>query len=378
MNGTAETSCGGDNPAPFERVSVFGGGAWGSALAIVSDTAGRRTQLWVREPDVVEQVRRNRMNRFLPQRSIPEAIEVVGDLAAAARQADLAILVIPSQFLRALAREVGKVLAPGVPVVICSKGIESGSGKLMTQVVAEEMPGRAQAVLSGPSFAEEVALGQPTAVTIATEDAGELDGRLPDNLAGRLAVTLGTRNFRPYLSDDPIGAEVGGAVKNVLAIACGMAAGHGLGSNPRAALITRGLAEIKRLSQALGGRRETVTGLSGIGDLTLTCSSEQSRNFSFGKALASGLTPAEALEGKSAVVEGAVNATAVTELARRLGVEMPICEAVDAILHRGLPIAAAIEQLLTRPIRAESRDLEPVLHLPHPEAEPATDTGAAA
>jgi len=358
------------SPEPFERVSVIGGGAWGTALAMTAFSAGRRTRLWVREPHAVEAIRDTRHNPFLPNHPLDPAIGVSPDLAEAVDGADLVILVVPSQFLRRVATEVEAHLASGVPVVVCSKGIETDSGALMTRVVAEAMPGRPHAVLSGPSFAEEVAAGQPTAVTIASSDAREDD---PDafaaSLAARVAVTLGTGTFRPYLSDDVVGVEVGGAVKNVLAIACGIAKGLGLGSNPRAALITRGLAEIKRLAEALGGRRETVTGLAGIGDLTLTCSSEQSRNFSFGKALGEGRSAEDILSGTTAVVEGAVNARSVTALARRLGVEMPICEAVDAVLHEGVPLQEAVQALLTRPIRAEPREMEPLVRLPHPAAE---------
>jgi len=355
------------SPTAFGRIAVIGGGAWGTALALTAQRAGRDTSLWIREAEAASAAARDRRNPFLPDHPLPPEIAVGDQLAAALRGAELVVLAIPSQFLRRVAGEVEALLPTGVPVVICSKGVENESGALMTQVVAEAMPGRPWAVLSGPSFAAEVAEGQPTAVTVASHDAGDEDpAKVPDSLAARIAVTLGTATFRPYLTDDPVGVEVGGAVKNVLAIACGIAAGRGLGANPRAALITRGLAEIKRLAEALGGRRETVTGLAGIGDLTLTCSSEQSRNFSFGKALGEGRTPEEALAGKTAVVEGAVNARSVTALARRLGVEMPICEAVDAILHRGLPVEEAMRALLTRPLRGESRALEPHVSLPHP------------
>ena len=361
--------------SPFDKVAVIGAGAWGTALAMTADRAGRRVSLWAREAEVVEAVARDRRNPFLPDYPLPVEIAVSGDLAAVVADAGLVILVVPSQFLRAMARAAEAALAPGVPVVICAKGIEADSGKLMSQIVAEEMPGRPQAVLSGPSFAAEVAEGQPTAVTIASEDAVGGAAEATSSLAANICLALGNENFRPYISDDPVGVEVGGAVKNVLAIACGIADGLGLGSNPRAALITRGLAELKRLAEALGGRRETVTGLAGIGDLTLTCSSTQSRNFSFGRALGLGQTPEQALAGKKSVAEGAVNARSVTQLARRLGVEMPICEAVNAILYDGLSIRDAVQALLTRSIKAESRELEPHVTLPHPSVavEPQTD-----
>ncbi len=348
-------------------MAVVGGGAWGTALALTAERAGSATSLWVREAEAVEAIRATGCNPFLPEHRLPEALTVSSDLGEALTAADLVLMVVPSQFLRPLAREVEALLAPRIPVVICSKGIEAESGALMSQIVTEEMPGRPWAVLSGPSFAAEVAEGQPTAVTIAAREASMADpATMPLGLAAQVALTLGTPNFRPYLSDDPVGVEVGGAVKNVIAIACGIAAGQGLGSNPRAALITRGLAEIKRLAEALGGRRETVSGLAGMGDLTLTCSSEQSRNFSFGKALGEGRSVEEALAGKTAVVEGAENARSVTALARRLGVEMPICEAVDAILHEGRSVESAIQALLIRPLRGESRALEPHVALRHP------------
>ncbi|MDF2097167.1 NAD(P)H-dependent glycerol-3-phosphate dehydrogenase [Aquibaculum arenosum] len=359
----------------FRRVAVVGGGAWGTALALTAERAGSATSLWVREAEAVEAIRATGCNPFLSEHRLPESLTVSSDLGEALAAADLVLLVVPSQFLRALAREVEALLAPRIPVVICSKGIEAESGALMSQIVSEEMPGRPWAVLSGPSFAAEVAEGQPTAVTIAADEASMADpARMPMGLAAQVALTLGTPNFRPYLSDDPVGVEVGGAVKNVIAIACGIAAGQGLGSNPRAALITRGLAEIKRLTEALGGRRETVSGLAGMGDLTLTCSSEQSRNFSFGKALGQGSSVEEALAGKTAVVEGAENARSVTALARRLGVEMPICEAVDAILHQGRSVESAIQALLTRPLRGESRALEPHVALRHPAGDPYSGT----
>ena len=366
QNGSATRPASGASPDPYPHVAVIGGGAWGTALALISDAAGRRTSLWIRETDVAAAIRRDGATPFLPGHAIPRSIEASEEIATAVAGAGLALLVVPSQFLRAVATQVEARLAPGVPVVICSKGIEADTGALMTQVVGEAMPGRPQAVMSGPSFADEAAAGQPTAVTVAVDPAQGHDLTDPGNLAARIAVTLGAGNLRPYLSDDPVGVEVGGAVKNVIAIACGIAAGKGLGSNARAALITRGLAEIKRLALALGGQAETVTGLAGIGDLTLTCSSEQSRNFTFGKALGAGASAEQALAGKAAVVEGAVNARAVVALAGKLGVEMPICRTVDAIVHRGLSVDEAIGELLSRPLRAEPRTLEGEVLVPHP------------
>jgi glycerol-3-phosphate dehydrogenase (NAD(P)+) len=236
-------------------------------------------------------------------------------------------------------------LPPGVPVVICAKGIEEGSGALMSEVVAATLPEAPQAVLSGPTFAAEVARGLPTAVTLATPD---------EALGRRLIAALGTRSFRPYLSDDLLGAEIGGAVKNVLAIACGIVMGRRLGDNARAALITRGLAELVRLALARGGRAETLMGLCGLGDLTLTCSSLQSRNHSLGVALGEGRPLAEIVAGRRSIAEGVASAAATAALARRLGVDMPIVAAVDAILHHGAAIDAVIEGLLARPFKTET------------------------
>lgn len=359
-NGAAMPSVDLHEPLPYERVAVIGGGAWGSALALTAHRAGRHTSLWVREADAVAEIASTRRNPFLPGHPLPRDLRVTSELSAALAGARMAILVIPSQHLRAVAARVEALLPEGVPVVVCAKGVEADTGALMTQVIAEEMPGRPQAVLSGPSFAAEVAENQPTAVTIAAPaGAGLFSG---DHLAARVAVTLASETFRPYLSDDPVGVEVSGAVKNVLAVASGIIAGRGMGSNPRAALLARGLAEISRLSVALGGRAETVLGLSGAGDVMLTCSSEQSRNFSFGKALGEGHAPATG----RAVVEGVANARSVLALAQRLGVQMPICEAVDRIVHRGLPIDRAIAALLTGPLRAEPRALEHRASIAHP------------
>lgn len=328
----------------YDRLAIVGGGAWGTALALTLLRAGRSCCLWIREPEAATAAREDRRNPFLADHELPTALTISNHLQESLEGAEAVVLVVPSQFLRPLARELKERLTGSETIVICSKGIEADSGALMHQVVEEEMPGRPWAVLSGPSFAAEVAGGQPTAVTIAARDR---------ELAAKVAATFATPTFRPYVSEDPIGVEVGGAVKNVLAIACGIASGCGFGANARAALITRGLAEIMRLGRALGARRETLSGLAGIGDLTLTCSSEQSRNFSFGKALGRGLTAEEAQAGSKVVVEGAENARSVTALARRLGVEMPICEAVHQILYRELPLEEAMQSLLTRPLKGE-------------------------
>jgi glycerol-3-phosphate dehydrogenase (NAD(P)+) len=337
----------------IQRIAVIGAGAWGTALAATAAAAGRDVTLWAREPEVADSVNSTHRNEaFLPGIDLPETIAATTDIGEAIAGAEAVLLVVPSQFLRPVCAALAAVLRRGVPVCVCAKGIERGSGLLMTDIVAELLPENPVAALSGPSFASEVARGQPTAVTIASADAAA-DGERPDTLAARLAQALGTPAFRPYVSGDVTGVEIGGAAKNVIAIACGIAAGLGFGSNTRALLITRGLEEMKRLAEALGGDRETLSGLSGMGDLTLTCSSEQSRNMSFGLALGRGAAAAEVLARSQAVVEGVENALTVTELARRHGVEMPICEAVRAVVHDRVPLAEAMAALMHRPLRAE-------------------------
>lgn len=350
-------------PEAFDRIAVVGAGAWGTALALTAHRAGRHVALWAREDAVVEQVARERRNPFLPAPiDIPTDILVSGDLGAVLEGAQLVLLVPPSQHLRAMARRCREHMAPGTPVVVCAKGVDGETGALMSDVVAEELPGHALAVLSGPTFAAEVARELPTAVTIA---AASDDGFGPGHLAARVAVSLATLTFRPYLSDDVIGAEIGGAVKNVIAIACGIAEGRGLGSNARAAIITRGLAELTRLAVVLGARADSLGGLAGVGDLVLTCSSVQSRNFSFGKAMGEGKDPHLSADGP--VVEGAVNAATVGALARRLGVEMPICAGVEAVLN-GASIDEVMAGLMTGHLRPEPLEAENDLLIPHPAA----------
>lgn len=328
----------------MQRLFIVGGGAWGTALTVTACRAGREALLWAREAEVVAAVNEGQENTlFLPGVTLDRAIRATGDLAEASA-ADGVLLVVPSQYLRGVAAALAPSLRPGTPVLLCAKGIEAGSLALMTEVAAEVLPAARLAVLSGPTFASEVARGLPAAVTLAATD---------ETVAQAFIAAIGTRSFRPYLSDDPVGAEIGGAVKNVLAIACGIVAGRRLGDNARAALITRGLAEMVRLAVAKGGRAETLMGLSGLGDLVLTCTGPQSRNHSLGAALGEGRSLAEVLAARRSVAEGVASAAAVAGLARRLGVEMPIVEAVDAILHNGGAIDATIEGLLARPFRSE-------------------------
>ncbi len=328
----------------MERIGVIGAGAWGTALAIAARRAGREVVLWARDPALAKEIETRHENpRYLPEIPLDAAIRATAELAEAAA-CDALLLVTPAQALREIAGQLAPHLAPTRPLVVCSKGIERGSGQLMTEVLAEVLPGRAVAVLSGPTFALEVARGLPTAVTLAAEDAA---------LGAVLVKALGSRAFRPYLSGDIVGAQVGGAVKNVIAIACGIVAGRRLGDNARAALITRGLAEIVRLGRARGARPETLMGLSGLGDLTLTCTSVLSRNYSLGVALGQGESLDALMAGRRGVAEGVFSAGAAVALAETLGVQMPIAGGVDGILNRGAPIEAAIEALLARPFRAE-------------------------
>ena len=329
----------------MKRLAIIGGGGWGTALAVVARRAGKNAVLWARDEGVVAAINKRHENPlFLPGVALDPAIVATSDIDAATAGADAAVLVVPAQFLRSVIGRLRPGLPEGMPVLHCAKGIEAGSLKTMSEVSAELLPHPPVAVLSGPTFAAEVARGLPTAVTIASHDRVLVRG---------FSTALGSSRFRPYLSDDPTGAEIGGAVKNVLAIACGTVEGRGLGENARASLITRGLAEMIRLGLAKGGRAETFSGLSGIGDLVLTCTAAQSRNYALGVGLGRGQNLAAALAGRRSVVEGVATASAVAELAGRLGIEMPISEAVEAVLHGGASIDAMIDSLLHRPFRSE-------------------------
>ena len=350
-------------PPPYGRVVVLGGGAWGTALAAVAAQAGRDVVLWMRDPARVAEVNdRHANSRYLPDIALPDSLRATDDMAAALDGADAVLLVTPSVTIRAMAARLAPLAPAGAPVFVCAKGIEADTGMLMSQVVEAECPGRPVGAITGPTFATETAAGHPTAVTVAcSADAG-----LPESVqaAARMALSLTTDSFRPYVSDDMVGVEVGGAVKNVIAIACGILAGAGFGENTRAALITRGLDEIKELAVHLGGRRETVTGLGGLGDLMLTCSSRQSRNFSYGLQRGQGVPEALVFDGAPVVVEGRGNAVTVTDLARRMGLVMPICEMVRAITAEGRPIGETFAAYWARPLMAEPRAID--LTMPHP------------
>jgi glycerol-3-phosphate dehydrogenase (NAD(P)+) len=329
----------------MQRIGIIGGGAWGTALALTARRAGRDVVLWAREAEVVAAINRDHANPlFLPGVALDPGIIATADPVEAARGAEALLLVTPAQHLRAIVAALAPALPPRLPLVICVKGIEEQSGALMSEVVAALLPEAPLTVLSGPTFAVEVARGLPTAVTLASVERA---------LGERLIAALGTRSFRPYLAEDLVGAQIGGAVKNVLAIACGIVSGRRLGDNARAALITRGLAEMTRLARAKAGRPETLMGLCGLGDLVLTCTAMQSRNHSLGVALGEGRALAAILGERRSVAEGVTSAAAAAALARRLGVEMPITAAVDAILHHGAAIDEAIAGLLARPFKSE-------------------------
>jgi len=328
----------------FRTAGIIGAGAWGTALALVCARAGLKVVLQAREPEVVDSITHRRINEaFLPGVTLDDAISVTADLDGLSG-CDLVLAVPPAQFMRSTLAAYAPFHRAGAPIVLCSKGIERGSLKLMTEVLAETIPDAPAAVLSGPSFAADVSKGLPTAVTLACADV---------RLGEALMETLSGPGFRPYLATDLIGAEVGGAIKNVLAIACGLSEGRRLGKSAHAALITRGFAEMTRLGVALGGEPETVAGLCGLGDLVLTCSSPQSRNMSLGLALGEGQSIEQALAGKRSVAEGKESAPAERELAHRLGVDKPICEATAALLAGETTVEAMIEALLSRPLKAE-------------------------
>ena len=329
----------------FQRITVIGAGAWGTALAQMLCQAGRETVLWAREPEVADGINADHVNAlYLPDVALNPALAATTELARAA-EAELVLLVAPSQFLRAVCRDLAPALAADTPVVICAKGIELDSHALMSEVAAETLGGRPLAVLSGPTFAIEVARGLPTAVTLACVDEG---------LGAQIVETVGQPHFRPYAATDVIGSEIGGALKNVIAIACGIVMGKGLGDNARAALMTRGLAEMRRYGALRGARSETLMGLSGLGDLALTCNSPQSRNMSLGIALGEGKTIGEVLGARRSVAEGVATAAAVASHAEALGIDMPIAAAVAAVCHEGADLDATIHGLLTRPFRAET------------------------
>ncbi|MGN6279314.1 MAG: NAD(P)H-dependent glycerol-3-phosphate dehydrogenase [Sphingomonas sp.] len=322
------------------KIGVIGGGAWGTALAQVAAAGGEPVTLWAREPEVVEAINRDHRNAlFLPSAELSPTIVASADLDALS-DADAVLVVAPAQHVRAV---LGQIAIGRRPLVLCSKGIEAGTRQLVSEIAADVHPHSPIAVLSGPTFAHEVAAGLPTAATLACADAD-----VRDALIARLVQPA----FRLYASDDVIGAEIGGAVKNVLAIACGVVEGAGLGQNARAALIARGFAEMTRFGLARGAQPETLAGLSGLGDLVLTCSSTSSRNFSFGLGLGQGKPAAELFADRRTVAEGAYTAPVLREAAADVSVDMPVTDAVCALID-GDPVGAVIADLLNRPLRDE-------------------------
>lgn len=324
----------------IDRIAVLGAGAWGTALANCAARAGAAVVLWGRDPAAIDAMAQSRENPRLPGVRIEDGVSVTADLKDA-RNADAAFIVVPAQALREVVSNVADFLPAGTPVVACAKGIERGTHKFMTEVIAECAPGATPAILSGPSFAADVARGLPTAVTLACRD---------EISASALSHAIGSPTFRPYRSTDVRGVEIGGAAKNVLAIAAGIVRGRKLGESAAAALTTRGFAELARFGRAFGARPETLTGLSGLGDLILTCSSPQSRNFSLGIALGRGRKLAD-VQGKLA--EGVFTASVLVEMAQEKGIDMPIATAVAAVVEGRLAVDEAIESLLTRPFKAE-------------------------
>ena len=323
------------------KIGIIGGGAWGTALAQVASAGGQDTLLWALEADVVAAVNsRNENPVFLSGLPLYPSIRATSDLSDL-NGCDAWLVVTPAQHMRAVLEQASDC---SKPLVLCSKGIEERSGQLLHKVAKQACPDAVVAVLSGPTFAHEVARGLPTAVTLAAEDPA---------LAERLRDRMKLPTFRIYVSDDVAGAEIGGAVKNVLAIACGVVEGKGLGQNARAALIGRGFAEMTRFGQALGARRETLAGLSGLGDLVLTCSSSSSRNYSLGKGIGEGRSAAELLADRKTVAEGAFTAPVLARLAREQDIDMPIVQAVDALIAGRANVDQVLDALLTRPSRAE-------------------------
>jgi len=326
----------------IQRIAVLGGGAWGTALALTCARAGRDVVLWEHEADNAARLAQKRESRFLPGVRLSETIKVTRNLDETARS-EAILVVVPAQAMRSVVTSLAPSLSKNTPLIACAKGIEHGTHKFMTEVISECAPNATPAILSGPSFAADVARGLPTAVTLAAHD---------ETLAADLAKALASRTFRPYQSSDVRGVEIGGAAKNVLAIASGIVTGRGLGASASAALTTRGFAELVRFGRALGARTETMMGLSGLGDLILTCSSPQSRNFSFGVNLGKG-DAVKDIHGKTGLAEGAFTAPVLLEMARERNVDMPISSAVAAVLAGGMSVDEAIESLLARPIRSE-------------------------
>lgn len=328
----------------MKKITVIGGGAWGTALAMTAVKAGNDVVLWAREAETVKEINETHRTSFLPAAELPILLKATTDMALALQSSNIVLLAVPAQFNRAVFEQMNPLLEEKTPIVLCAKGIELNTGLLLSEVVHEINPKTSLVVLSGPGFAAEVAKERPTAVTVASDNPG---------FAEEICQSLKTDYFRPYSSTDLITPQVCGAIKNVLAIASGISDGCGLGDNARAALITRGLTEMSRFAVALGGRRESVLGLSGIGDLVLTANSHQSRNYSCGYEIGQAGWAKPVLARCTKTVEGVATAASVFKRARMLQVEMPICQAVEEIIYHEKPIKEAMIELLSRPLKAE-------------------------
>lgn len=326
--------------AETPHVGVIGAGAWGTALAILANRAGSKATLWTRNAQVIDSIRSRRENaQYMPEQFIDPAIEVT-DKTDFLASCDMLVITIPAQSLRTVAISLSDSIPSHVPLILATKGIERGSLMLMSEVLQSILPYNPLAILSGPNFAREAAMGLPTATTLALHQT---------SLADKITFALGGKYFRLYVNDDPIGTQIGGAVKNVLAIAAGIVEGRGLGENARAGLITRGVVEVARLAKAKGGAAETLMGLSGMGDMLLSCTSSKSRNYALGVAIGRGEATRNA-----GLTEGVATAESVSQLARKLGVAMPIAFAVHDVLTGHVPVASVIERLLERPLASES------------------------
>jgi len=330
--------------AEYQKFGVVGGGAWGTALAQTLAFGGRDVLLWAFELETISEINEFHTNRnYLPGVTLNSSIQATGKLSEIG-ECDAVLLVAPAQHLGAIVGDLGNYLKTDIPLIICSKGIERNSGKLLSEVISEASPKGHVLALSGPSFASEVARGMPAAVTLACSDPV---------MGQALMDSIGHKSFRPYLSDDLVGVQIGGALKNVLAIAAGIVDGKELGASAHAALVTRGFGELVQFGMACGGKRETMMGLSGFGDLLLTCSSQQSRNMTLGRALGQGQSLEEILGGRKSVSEGVYTAGVAHKLAQEKGLDAPIMEAVYRVLEGQVSVDAAIEDLLTRPFGLE-------------------------
>ncbi|WP_310618635.1 NAD(P)H-dependent glycerol-3-phosphate dehydrogenase [Flexibacterium corallicola] len=330
----------------FQNICVLGGGSWGTALALAAHRAERQTVLWARDENTARTIATTHQNpKYLPGITWNEDLLATASLSKALADAQAVLLVTPAQSTRQMLKAMKGLVREGTPLLLCAKGIEAETGLLLSDVVKQELPEVIAGALSGPSFAHDVASGLPTAVTIATPDIERTDA---------LSQALASTSLRPYASDDLIGVQIGGALKNVLAIACGAAVGFGLGSSAQAALTTRGFAELTRLGVALGAKRETLTGLSGLGDLILTCSSTQSRNFSFGVELGKGKSATDLVAPGQKLAEGAYSAKIAVKLAAQHQIEMPIAQSISKVIAGELSVGRALSDLMTRPLKREA------------------------